>query len=65
MNEPKVQTEADDPKRTDANPDTSPLPGQSYGIPDAATDAEPMGLPNSDRHATETEPAEKQPGPKG
>lgn len=63
MNTPKVQTEADDPKRTNANPDTSPLPDQSYGIPDGAPGAEPMGRPNSDRHKTETEPAEKQPGP--
>jgi len=65
MNEPKIQTEADDPKRTDANPDTDPLPGQSYGIPDAAPDAEPKGYPTSDRHDTETEVAKNQPGPKG
>lgn len=64
MNKPKVQTEADDPKRTDANPDTSPLPDMPYGIPEGATDAEPMARPNSDRHQTEAEPAKKQPGPK-
>jgi hypothetical protein len=63
MNTPKVQTEADDPKRTNANPDTSPLPGMPHGIPEDATKAQPKGYPNSDRHETETAPAEKQPGP--
>jgi hypothetical protein len=29
-----------------------------HGVPDAAGDAQPMGLPSSDRHESETAPAE-------
>jgi hypothetical protein len=29
-----------------------------HGVPDAATDAEPTGLPTSDRHYSETAPHE-------
>lgn len=64
MNQPKVQTEADDPKPSTPNPtDPRSLPGQTHGIPDGAGDAEPKGRPTSDRHETETAPAKEQPGP--
>jgi hypothetical protein len=64
MNEPKVQTKADDPKHMATNPVTDPSPGMPHGIPEGATDTQPKGYPDSDRHETETEPAKKQPGPK-
>jgi hypothetical protein len=60
MNTPKVQTEADGPPTEGGSPDANPTPG----IPEGATDAEPMGRPTSDRAETETAPAKSQPGPK-
>ncbi|MBV9748872.1 MAG: hypothetical protein JO157_08655 [Acetobacteraceae bacterium] len=64
MNEPKVQTETDNPPTEGANPDTNPQPGMPHGIPEGATDTEAKGSPNSDPQHTETAPAKNQPGPK-
>jgi hypothetical protein len=38
--------------------DTTESPQRHHGVPDAAGDAEPTGLPTSDRHHTETAPAD-------
>jgi hypothetical protein len=40
-------------------PDHDTSTTQAHGIPDAACEAEPVGLPTSDRHHTETSPAVK------
>jgi hypothetical protein len=39
------------------HPDQDSSASQAHGIPDAACEAEPLGLPTSDRHHTETSPA--------
>jgi hypothetical protein len=64
MNQPKVQTEADDPPVEGGNPDAHPMPGMPHGIPEGTTEAEATAVPDSGRQATEVAPAEKQPGPK-
>ena len=64
MNQPKVQTDADNPPSEGANPAADPQPGMPHGIPEGATDTEAKGTPTSDRQGTETHPATPQPGRK-
>ena len=51
------------PDPTRANPPShdpaKPGPIPDHGVPDQACDAEPTGLPTSDRHHTETTPADR------
>ncbi len=53
MNEQKRPPE---PPPEGAPPDTNPTGETPHGIPAGAGDHEPTGLPNGDRHRTETVP---------
>jgi hypothetical protein len=47
------------PPSHDGSHTHAPERGVEHGVPSEAGDAEPMGLPSSDRHHSETAPAEK------
>lgn len=53
QNEPKQPPASQPDRRVVPDPDAS----KGHGMPPGATDDEPTGLPDSDRHHTETGPA--------